>query len=530
MVVLAACFSRTFAAVQPQTSPLTETELASHSASMTGSFYIREYRVRGAHRLTQLEIEKAVYPFLGPQRGPEDVEQARAALEKVYQAKGYQTASVHVPPQQPAHGTVYLQVEEATVGRLRVRNSRYFSLRKIKELAPSVAEGNVPNFNEVTRDIVALNQMPDLRVTPALKAGVIPGTVDIDLNVQDTLPLHASTELNNRYSANTTPLRLNASASYNNLWQLNHSISGSMQVSPENTSDAKVYSGYYVARFPQAEWLTLIAQGVKQESNVNTLGSIAVAGRGDIEGVRAIIMLPPQTNFSQSITLGLDRKHFDQNVTIAGTPALTPITYYPFSANYSATWSTKGSLTNANAGVTFAARELGSNSDEFDLNRFKADGNFIYLRTDLSHQHDLPRDFQVFGKVQGQVADQPLVTSEQFAGGGLATVRGYLEAEELGDNGFFGSVEFRSPSLLSALGAEANEWRFYVFADGGYLTLIDPLPQQDSSFALASFGVGTRIHFRNHFNGSLDAAVPLFSQTQTSALDVRLTFRVWTEF
>src|SRR5579862_10017784 len=40
-----------------------------------GSLYIREYRVEGARQLTRIEIEEAVYPFLGPGRGKEDVEQ-----------------------------------------------------------------------------------------------------------------------------------------------------------------------------------------------------------------------------------------------------------------------------------------------------------------------------------------------------------------------------------------------------------------------------------------------------------------------
>jgi hemolysin activation/secretion protein len=109
-------------------------------------------------------------------------------------------------------------------------------------------------------------------------------------------------------------------------------------------------------------------------------------------------------------------------------------------------------------------------------------------------------------------------------------VRGYLEAETLGDNGAFGTVELRSPSLIGKSGDEANEWRFYVFADGGYLYLIDPLPEQDSTFALASVGAGTRIRFRRHLNGSLDAGVPFISQTETAALDWRVTFRVWADY
>ncbi len=496
-----------------------------------GSLFIKQYRVLGAHRLTKAEIEEAVYPFLGPARGPEDVEQARAALEKAYQSKGFQTVSVQVPPQQGARGVIVLKVVESTVGRLRVHGSRYYLLSKIKQNTPSLAEGSVPNFNEVTRDVVSLNRWPDRRVTPSLKAGVVPGTVDVDLTVTDTFPLHGGLELNNRYSADTTSLRLNASLSYNNLWQLGHSIGGSLQISPEDISEVKVYSGYYVVRFDDPSWLTLLVQGIKQESNVSTLGTIDVAGRGEIIGARAIITFPQLNDFYHSLTLGVDYKHFLQNLVISGEMLETPVTYYPLSANYSATWAQKGAITNANFGLTFNVGEVGSDTVEFDFNRYKAGPNFIYIRSDLSHQRDLPAGWQAFGKIQGQVSDQALVSSEQFAGGGLSTVRGYLEAETLGDNGFIGMIELRGPSLLPSPGDDAaDEWRFYAFADGGYLGLIDPLPEQDSTFALASIGAGTRIRFRNHFNGSLDAALPFISQIQTAALDLRLTFRLWADF
>src|SRR5262249_50317500 len=153
---------------------------------------------------------------------------------------------------------------------------------------------------------------------------------------------------------------------------------------------------------------------------------IDVAGKGEVIGGRAIVTFPQLTNFYHSITFGLDYKHFDQDVTIAGEMVPTPIYYYPFSANYTATYAPAGSITTADFGVTFHARGMGSTSEGFDFNRFKADGNFIYLRSDLSHQHDLPAGFQAFAKIQGQVASDPLINSEQFAGGGLPTVRGYL--------------------------------------------------------------------------------------------------------
>jgi hemolysin activation/secretion protein len=163
-------------------------------------FDIDDFAVQGADTLPQIEVEEAIYPFLGPNKSADDVEKARAALEKAYHDKGFQTVSVSVPQQNALTGRVVLKVSELKVGQLRVKNSRYFDLNNITGRAPSLTQGTVPNFNDVTKDIVSLNQWPDRRVTPALRAGITPGTVDVDLNVEDKAPLHASIEVNNRQS------------------------------------------------------------------------------------------------------------------------------------------------------------------------------------------------------------------------------------------------------------------------------------------------------------------------------------------
>jgi len=196
------------AAAVPQATPALE------------QFYIREYRVTGAHYLKPVEIEEAVYPFLGPGRTIKDVDGAREALLKAYQDKNYTSVDVVVPPQKGAGGIIYLQVNELVVGRLRVHGSRYYDINEIKRAVPSLAEGKLIDFNQAQKDLVGLNQLPDRRVTPVIQAGAVPGTMDVDLNVKDTPPIHGSVELNNRYSMDTPSLRLNASLSYDNLWQL----------------------------------------------------------------------------------------------------------------------------------------------------------------------------------------------------------------------------------------------------------------------------------------------------------------------
>lgn len=491
------------------------------------TLYIDEYRIEGAEKLSQEEVEAAVYPFLGPGRTNADVEQARAALEKAYFSKGYQTVSVEVPDQKIRGGVVILHAVEKKVGRLRVRGSRYFSLSDIKRRMPSLKEGTVPNFNDVTRELVALSSHPDRHISPSMQAGVEPGTIDVDLNVKDTLPLHGSLELNNRYSADTTELRVNGGISYNNLWQLGHGLGVNFQVAPQRTSDAKVFSGYYLFRFPDLPNFTLTLQGTKQDSNVSTLGGVAVAGRGEILGVRGTFTLPNLTDFYHALTVGFDYKHFDENIVLGLSETATPITYYPLSLAYNATWIGPGRVTELNADVNLHFRGAGGTPQEFEAKRYNARGNYIFLRADLAHTQDLPGGFQLYVKGQGQLASQPLLNSEQFAGGGLGTVRGYLESTALGDNGVFGTVELRSPSLL---GEKTGEWRIYGFLDVGFLTLNDPLPEQESRFELASWGIGSQLRVFDFLNGSVDAGFPLARRSDPDTEDLLVTFRVWADF
>lgn len=493
-------------------------------------YYIQEYRVQGAATIPALAVEEAVYPYLGRGRRAEDIEEARAALEQAYHARGFQAVAVEVPPQEVAEGVVFLKVLENPVGRLRVRGAHYFSPSAIRQRAPELAEGTVLQFSEVQKAVLRLNRQRDLRITPELKAGTTPGTLDVDLKVEDSLPVHGSIELNNRSSPDTTALRLNGSISYDNLWQAGHSAGFSFQVAPEKLSDASVYSAFYLARFKEIDGLSLLLQGSKQDSDVSTLGGLAVAGRGEVIGARLLVTLPGTDKFLHSLSAGVDYKHFKESILLAGQQSGAPIAYYPLAVNYGAAWTGPGQHTDLNLGINFSLRGLGGDRAEFDAKRYQATGNYFFLRGDLSHTQDLPGNFELFAKIQGQASRDSLISSEQYSGGGIGTVRGYLESTALGDHALLGSVELRSPSLLAAGEKKANEWRIYGFMDGGQLALNQPLPEQLDTFTLFSLGAGTRVKLRQHLNGSLDAGFPLRRSGAIQRGDWRIGFRVWAEF
>ncbi len=496
---------------------------------------ILEFQIEGVSRLSAAELDAVVYPFLGPGRPLEDVEAARAALERAYSDRGYQSVAVAIPPQTVRGGVVTLVVTEPRVGRLRVRGARWFVPSDIRRLAPSLAEGTVPNFNDIVRDVTALNQLPDRRVTPALRAGRVPGTVDVDLNVQDTLPLHGSLEVNDRHGRDTTPLRTGASLRYDNLWQLGHSVALGAQLAPGRLDDAKIFTGSYTARFADVPWLSVLASWAEQGSDISTVGGISVTGRGRIVGGRFQATLPGNARFFHVVSAGMDAKSFRERLELGGSALSSPVTYAPLTAQYTAAFTAGASQTQLVASVSANLRGLSSGPERFDAKRYSASANFVVCRAEATRTDRPPLGLELALRAQGQYSRDPLLGSEQLGAGGAESVRGYLESEAVGDHGGLGSIELRSPSLDRLFGPLfgrriVDEWRFHVFAEGAWVAVHHPLPEQHPEATVSSTGGGMQLKLLGRLNGSVEVGFPLRSTAVSGWMEPRFHFRASTEF
>lgn len=499
-------------------------------------YFIREYRVSGSTLLSSLDVSKAVYPYLGPGRSAEDIEKARQALEKIFHERGYQAVSVTIPPQTGRRGIIRLEVVEARVGSLHVNGAKWHLPSSIRNRAPSLAPGTPPNFENIQRDIVALNKSADMKVTPRLTPSEDPRFLDIELDVEDKAPFHGSIELNNRYSPYTVPLRVIGDLSYSNLWLLGHSLGLNFQIAPEKLEHGEVYSGFYT--LPLGESTSLTISGMTQESEISTTENSLVYGQGFVAGLRLNQDLPVEDGFLHSLSLGFDYKNFRQLFFYLGTSKVDrlPLRYWPFSLTYNATAVRKHSFTNGSLAVNWAFRGT-SERQEFDDKRYNADGGFIYLRGELNHLHELPGGWQAFVKGVGQITGDPLINNEQFAAGGQGSVRGYLASAALGDKGVTGTLEFRTPSLLGPSRGKnedgtpsSAEWRLHAFADAGWLSINDSLPEQRQQWSLASLGVGSEFRLWDHWHAVLDAGFPLLDMEPTRRGELMLSFRLWSEF
>lgn len=491
--------------------------------------FLREIRLQGASLLSAKEVERVIYPFLGPGRSEADVQGARDALQKLYYDKGYQTVSVQIPQQKVRRGVVVLQVNEVSVGKVRVRGAEYHEPEVIRERLPSLSEGTVPDFNQVMKEVVALNSAGDLSVDPAWAPGSEPGTFDVELQVRDSLPLHGGLELNNRNSANTTALRLNGSISYDNLWQAGDSIGGNFQISPEAIDEVRVFSGYYRARFSGLERFSLTLSGVNQDSNISTLGGGVSAGRGYTIALLGNYRLPTWDNYFHSLSLGVDYKHSTQATEFFGE---VPVDYMPVTLSYSGAWYWPEQSLNLFVGFTTNLRTFSSTTEEWNDNRHRADGSFNILRGSVSYTAQVVDHLEAFGRVHGQFSDGPLITGEQSAGGGMDSVRGYYEGEILGDQSLFGTFELRTDALSELFGSVIDDGHasLYTFADGGFLNRRNPLPEEKRYQYLASFGLGARFGLFKYLSGTVNLGVPLIDGPDTRAWHPRVTFIIRGDF
>jgi hemolysin activation/secretion protein len=498
------------------------------------TFDIFNYQVDGNSVLDVELVEMAVYPYLGPGKRIEDVEKARQALEAAYRGKGYPTVVVDIPEQDVQAGIVKLKVVEGSVEYLDVTGARYYSQGKILEGIPALAKGKVPYMPAVQAQMVSLaKESPDRVITPVFRAGSTPGKTEVELKVKDEFPLHASVEINGRNTEDTTRTRLVSSIRYDNLWQKFHSASLQYQVSPQNSDEVQVWSGTYVM---PTGWkdsrLAMYGIGISSNTELGaTVGGTAVVGTGDIFGFRFIKPLPEYKSLLHSVVVGLDYKNFDQSVTLVGEDTgSTPIDYMPLVVSYDGTIRGETFTTTLATAGHLGIRGIGSNTQQFDEKRLGARPDFFYFTTEFKHQHELPYDLLAVTRAGGQISDQPLISNEQYAVGGMQSVRGYYQTQQLGDSGVNLSFELQSPRLLPAEWETVDYLRALTFFDWGYLWVEDPLPTNPSYYHLASTGVGLRSQIMKHFIGELDWGYPFNRQGTVTRGHQRIDFRLMYEF
>ena len=244
---------------------------------------------------------------------------------------------MNIPEQTVQSGLIRLQVIESKIGKVKITGNRWTTGEKIMRDLPSLAPGEIIYVPDVQKDLEQANRGQDFKASPVLSPGEELGTTDVEIKVQDQLPLHGNLEINDRATLHTDDLRLNAMLRYDNLWQMDHSVSAQFQTSPQDAGEVKMYALSYTLPAPWTEDQQIAVYGVKSDSNTTVFGQgLLINGKGSILGLRYVMPLAPYETYAHNITMGFDYKDFrDSTGFLTGAAGFTtPIKYAPLTLSY----------------------------------------------------------------------------------------------------------------------------------------------------------------------------------------------------
>jgi hemolysin activation/secretion protein len=213
-------------------------------ANPTPHFAVKAFDVSGDTLLSVETLNTVLSRHTGTNVALTNIVEAVADLQKEYRDRGYPTVRVAVPQQQITNQTVKLQVFEGRLSGIEVTKNRFFSSNNVMRALPGLHTNMILNSAAFQAELDRANANQDRQIYPQLSPGPEENTTLLTLEAKDRLPLHGKIELNDQSSPGTPDLRVNSSAVYNNLWQLEHSIGVQYSFSPETFKSGQQWDFY----------------------------------------------------------------------------------------------------------------------------------------------------------------------------------------------------------------------------------------------------------------------------------------------
>jgi hemolysin activation/secretion protein len=161
----------------------------------------------------------------------------------------------------------------------------------------------------------------------------------------------------------------------------------------------------------------------------------------------------------------------------------------------------------------------------------EGDGYYHLVNASLGRDQVIYEDWRVTARLDGQWANQPLISNEQYGIGGVAGVRGYREGEILGDTGWRFTFEPKTPiqTIGVVYGKQTLRARGSLFMDYAQSFLLDPQgrPGQSDLWGAGLGGVAT---IGVNWEAKFILGWPLLPSPTTEQYQPRLNFSLSGQF
>ncbi len=429
-------------------------------------------------------------------------------VTNLYHSKGYLTSYATVPPQRIVDGVATIKIVESKVGEMNIEGEKWTREWYLKHIIMGKAglrDGDVFNAKNLQRAMKEINKEDYVQVETEVErqAEGDENTV-LTLNVRDRFPVNLNFAYDDYGRSYTGAQRVSFLVGMDNLTGLGDKIYGGTILSSGATGWMAGYS------LPVSSYGTRLSFDFS-DSHVKLGGPwrpYGVKGNAQsyffklthplIQTAKSDLFLYSGYDFvnaNTSMMFNNNRNYLsDYNLHVwrSGLYGMTDDSYGRWIGNLNVDFGMSGSdKMNSAADTTF----------------FKIGANATRVQRLFSRSMGVVR-------IGGQYSPNDLFAAEQMQIGGPYTLRGYQPAEMLGDYGFSGTVEYRTPiPFLNKLDNKLCNWidervRLAAFYDYGWVGTNSNAYGTGDTF-LHSIGFGTYMNFADWLTAQIGVGFPL---------------------
>lgn len=496
--------------IPPLTTPA-ETDL---QEGYDGKIKVLRYEIEGSTVFSRDELDNATRKFTGENITFAGIQQARNAINDLYEKKSYKTSGAYVPTGQTLSidgAIVKIRVIEGRLENIEVSGTGKLDPNYIKSRLALVTQQPL-NENRLLEGLRLLQQSPLFEsISAELSAGSRPGTNVLEIKVKERKPFTAEIGTNNNRPPSVGSWQRRVQLNYANPYGVGDSLTAALGNSEGNTT---IDGSYTIPISSYNTTVTLNAGGSQStiiEEPYKSLLNLRSGSRYYEVSLRQPLLAKASADTTQEFALALSASKSDSQLS-GDTPfpisllapgsneqGTTSVSAIRFSQEF--TQRNRRSVVSLKSQVNFGVGAFDStireNGADSRFLSWQGQGRWVQRVADNT-------DFVFQGKVQ--FADRPLLPLEQLSLGGQNTVRGYRQDAILSDNGVFASAEMQIPI---ASNGDNNVLQVAPFVDFGSVW------NQNASNSVSNTTVlstGLGLQWRtNDFIARLDYGVPLLN-------------------
>ncbi|BAZ16724.1 surface antigen D15 domain-containing protein [Calothrix sp. NIES-4071] len=429
---------------------------------ISGTIKVTNFEIEGSTVFNKQQLNDATKDLINRPISFTELLQAADRITSLY-TKGcndnnskeacYINSGAYIPADQTFKvdgGVVKIRVIEGSLENIDVKGTQRLHSDYVRSRLALGADKPL-NLKKLLEALQLLQLDPLINnVKAELATGITPGGSILAVQVREAKTFSVQLNLNNNRQPSIGSFERQIQFNQANLLGLGDGLS----VAYANTDGSNsVYASYQIPLNPQNGTLTFNYNYASSEIIEKPFDIFGIEGTSQEYGItyRQPLIRTPTKEFALSLSATRRESDIGYLEALLGQRFPFPSPGADENGQTRATilrfaqdWTQRGSSS------VFAARsQLSLGIDAFDAttNTTGPDGEFFAWRGQAQWVKLLAPDTLFIARTDLQLADRPLLPSEQIGLGGQATVRGYRQDRTLSDNGFLASAELRYPVL-----------------------------------------------------------------------------------